>query len=96
MSLHFVSQHMKKMTGDGSLDQDRLQKIYKAQARKAPVARIAIATPESDARLAKEYGDRGYKDAQAGKPRQVKQGGLVTHWYNVGYNRFLAQLDRNG
>lgn len=56
-------------------------------------AHILIATPESDAKYRKEYSERGYADAKDGKPRMVKQGGLVTKWYNEGYDAFLKTLE---
>jgi hypothetical protein len=50
------------------------------------IAESLIATPETDARLAKEYRLRGAAAKKAGKPRSDALSGMVGHWWLQGYD----------
>jgi hypothetical protein len=63
---------------------------------KKPPASIAIATPESDAKLRREYNEKGARAYMTGQPRTppCDPSSLIGAWWFEGYDRW-ATIDRS-
>jgi ribosome modulation factor len=60
-------------------------------------ATISIATPETDALLSKEYGEKGHEAKLAGKTREdcPYSGGKVRDWWLEGFDGISMNTNTN-